>query len=118
MEDLPITKFTKGKSGNPKGRPKKIDTAKKYLKDKGEDINNDALSALEALLEKAVAEGDAAEVKDISKIIIGFQKPRISSIESEDSKVTDMTVSWGTPESADSDHPMKKAKEEFNPENE
>lgn len=110
-----MSKFTKGKSGNPKGRPKKIDTAKKYLKERGAEIQTDALSALEALLEKAVAEGDAAEVKDISKIIIGFQKPRISSIESEDSKVTEMTVSWGAPEEADSGHPMKKAKEKFNP---
>lgn len=110
-----MTKFTKGKSGNPKGRPKKVDLAKKYLKDKGEDIKTDALSALESLLEKAVAEGDAAEVKDISKIIIGFQKPRISSIESEDAKVTDLTVNWGSPEEVTKDHPMLKAKKEYNP---
>ena len=98
--------FKKGVSGNPKGRPKKVDLAKKFLVERGEDIKSDALSALERLLEKAVAEGNAREVKDISKIILPFQAPRISSIESEDSKPKAVEIKFLAGESMDKAHPM------------
>ena len=102
--------FKKGVSGNKKGRPKKIDMAKKFIADKAEDIGSDAYKTLEALLKKANAEGNADEAKEISKMLLPFQKPRYQNIESDENKITEMVISWGKPEDIPEDHPMNKIK--------
>lgn len=102
--------FKKGVSGNKKGRPKKIDTAKKFIADKAEDLGSNAYETLKALLKKANAEGNAEEAKEISKMLLPFQKPRFQNIESDDNKVTELKISWELPDSIPEDHPMNKLK--------
>lgn len=124
--------FKKGVSGNTKGRPSKKKQAENLIKKldiKEEFDGKDSQDTLEKLLSfynlKFDNSSDLNEqvqyaklMSDISNKLISFQKSRFSSVDSEENKITEMVVSWGTPEEADRDHPMYAAKKKFNPESE
>ena len=128
IRESEITKFTKGTSGNPKGRPSKKKQAENLIKklDIKEEFNGkDSQDTLEKLLAfynlKFDSSTDLNEqvqyaklMSDISNKLISFQKSRFSSVESDENKITEMTISWGAPEEADNEHPMKKLKDSEN----
>jgi hypothetical protein len=121
MTDIKDGKFKKGVSGNPNGRPSKAKQAETLIKKL--DVNQefdlkDAQKSLERMLAFYNVKFDEAKtpedqivysklINDTSNKLMAYQRPRISSIESADSKPTEITIGWKTPEDIPDDHPMK-----------
>lgn len=87
-------RFVKGYGGQKKGRPPKVaapartDLTKEDLKYFGKDSKK----ALERMLETATSR---SEVKEISKILLPFQKPKLANIESKAVTESKITIEWG-----------------------
>lgn len=117
-------RFKKGQSGNLAGRPSKKKQAEKIIKKMSEEIKEDldikdSKDSLEKLLAFYNAKFDEAKspddqekyaryIADVSNKLLPFQKSRYSSVESDENKVTELTISWGEPEEVPEDHPMRK----------
>lgn len=116
-------KFVKGQSGNPNGRPPKAKVEAGFIESLSVEIPLKSGESSKQFLERALAyyanmmekAKNTSEVENYLKMgtevankLIGYEKPRISSIESIDTKPTAITVSWETPEVIPDDHPMKK----------
>lgn len=118
--------FKKGQSGNLAGRPSKKKQAEKIIQkmkvEISEDLDiKDSKDSLEKLLAFYNAKFDEAKspedqekfaryIADISNKLLPFQKSRYSSIDSDENKVTELSVTWEEPEEFDESHPMNKLK--------
>ena len=116
-------RFKKGVSGNKAGRPSKkkqaakiIERMKSDLPDnldpkKSKDSLEKLLSFYNAKFDEAASPDDqekyARYITDISAKLLAFQESRYTSIDSEDSIVTELVVTWETPEVGDKDHPSE-----------
>ena len=101
-EDIAITdkgtvrvkgRFVKGFSGNTGGRPKKkvAPTASDLTTAEIKKYGNDAKKALEHMLETAKSR---KEVKEISKILISYQAPKLANIESRVFEEKKIEITW------------------------
>ena len=86
-------RFVKGFSGNTGGRPRKaVAPARSELtKEELKKFGKDAKKALEHMLETA---SSRKEVKEISKILISYQAPRLSNIESRSFEEKTIEIRW------------------------
>lgn len=89
-------KFVKGFSGNTAGRPKKkrAPTASgsgDLTKEEVQKFGKNAKKALEHMLETA---SSRKEVKEISKILISYQAPKLSNIESRSFEEKTIEIKW------------------------
>jgi hypothetical protein len=86
-------KFVKGFSGNLGGRPKKkvAPSSADLTKDELKKFGKDAKKALEHMLETA---NTRKEVKEISKILISYQAPKLSNIESRNFEEKTIEIKW------------------------
>lgn len=90
-------RFVKGFTANPTGRPRKKEVTKTEDLTPAEiaKFGKNAKKALEHMLETA---SSRKEVKEISKILISYQSPKLANVESRTTEEKTIEIKWSSPE--------------------